>query len=194
MGTPPVSASEQPPEPLRLPTSRLLLREFTLDDAPAVLSSHQDPRYLRFSPWEHRTEAGAREFVQRFVDWQRETPRTGYQLAIALADTGELIGNVGLRLPARYALVAEAGFELDPRHWGNGYATEAARGLVQYGFRELGLQRVHSHCVIENTASARVLERLGMKLEGKLRQHEFFKGRWWDVLLYGILASEWNPL
>lgn len=172
-----------------LRTERLLLREFTGDDWPAVLAYQRDPRYLRFYEWTERSEADVRAFVQQFIDQQAESPRIEIQLAIILG--GEVVGIVGLRRASAGARVADTGFELAPQCWGRGYATEAARALLGYGFAELGLHRVTAHCVAENTASARVLERLGMRREGRLREHEFFEGRWWDTLLYGILEREW---
>jgi RimJ/RimL family protein N-acetyltransferase len=65
--------------------------------------------------------------------------------------------------------------------------------MVDFGFRELRLQRITSWCIADNVASARVLDRLGFKREGRLRRNEFFKGRWWDTLLYALLAEEWQP-
>ena len=64
--------------------------------------------------------------------------------------------------------------------------------MTDFGFRELGLRRISSWCIADNEASARVLERLGFVKEGKLRSNEFFKGRWWDTLLYAVLAEEWR--
>ena len=89
---------------------------------------------------------------------------------------------------------ADIGYELDPRQWGKGYATEAAQALVDYGFKELGLFRLSSWCIADNTPSVRVLERLGFRQEGRLRRNEFFKGRWWDTLLYALLRDEWESL
>ncbi len=177
---------------MQLKTERLLLREFTSGDWPSVLAYQRDPRYRRFTAWTERTEADLQAFIQRFVDWQREEPRCKVQLAITIAASGELIGNVGLRRPAAGAQVAEMGFELSSMHWGLGYATEAASALLRFGFEELALHRISAHCIAENTASARVLEKLGMSLEGRLRESEYLKERWWDVLLYGILAAEWQ--
>ena len=61
---------------------------------------------------------------------------------------------------------------------------------LAFGFGDLGLHRVWAHCVAENAASARVLEKVGLRQEGRLREHEVFKGRWWDTLLYAILDRE----
>jgi [ribosomal protein S5]-alanine N-acetyltransferase len=173
-----------------LPTERLLLREFTEDDWPAVLAYQRDPRYLRYSEWTERTEDDVRAFVQRFIDYQHESPRSKLQLAITL--DGEVIGNVGLRRATAEARVADTGYELAPDHWGRGYATEAARALLAHGFEDPGLHRVTAYCVAENTGSVRVLTKLGMQPEGRLREHEFFKDRWWDHLLFGILRREWE--
>ena len=173
-------------------TDRLLLREFVVDDWPAVLAYQQNPRYLRLYPWTERTEAEARDFVRMFVDQQAESPRRKSQLAVSLPDSGLLIGNCGIRRKPENDWEADIGYELAPDYWGRGYATEAARAIVSFGFRELGLHRISSWCIADNAASARVLERVGLKLEGRLRQNEYFKGRWWDTLLYGMPVGEWR--
>ena len=157
-----------------------------------MVAYRSDPGFRRFSPDAADVAAESGELLERFIGWQRERPRVREQLAIVLAGSGEVVGNVGLRRGSPTDRVAETGFELAPAHWGQGYATEAARTLLHHGFAELGLHRVHAHCVAENVASARVLERLGMRKEGVLREHEFFRERWWDVFLYGILEREWR--
>jgi RimJ/RimL family protein N-acetyltransferase len=179
---------------MRLVTDRLEMREFVEADWAAVLAYQRDPRYLRYYPWTDRTPDDARTFVGIFLDWQRERPRRRFQLAITLRQGGELIGNCGLRRKRDNDWEADLGYELAPAHWGRGYATEAARSMVDFGFRELALDRVSSWCIAENIASARVLERLGFRQEGRLRRNEFFKGRWWDTLLYALLREEWKEL
>ena len=77
-------------------------------------------------------------------------------------------------------------------HWGHGYATEAARALVTFGFEELGLARISSWCISENVRSSRVLDKIGMHLEGRLRANERFRDRWWDTSLYALLRDEWE--
>jgi len=177
---------------MMLNTDRLLLREFEEDDWRAVLAYQSDPRYLRYYAWDERPEEEVRAFVRMFVAQQEETPRWKYQLAIVLKEEGRLIGNCGLRRAAPGARVADIGYEIDPRYWGRGYATEAARAIVAFGFGELRLHRLWAACVLENTGSSRVLEKLGMRREGHLRENEWMKGRWWDTLLYGILDYEWR--
>jgi [ribosomal protein S5]-alanine N-acetyltransferase len=174
-----------------LTTNRLILREFVADDWPAVLAYQSDPRYLRYYDWTERSAEDVRTFVQMFLDWQQQQPRHKFQLAVTLKADGRLIGNCGIRLASPGAQSAEIGYELAPDQWGHGYATEAARTIVAFGFGELGLHRITADCIAENLASAHVLEKIGMRREGQLRESEWMKGRWWDALLYGILDREW---
>ena len=175
-----------------LTTERLILREFVADDWPAVLEYQSDPLYLRYYDWTGQTPEGAREFVQMFLDYQQQQPRFKFQLAITTKDTGQLIGNCGIRMAAPGAHQADIGYELSPKQWGRGYATEAAREMVRFGFEHLRVHRVWSWCVADNVGSAHVLEKLGLRLEGRLRHNEFYKGRSWDTLMYGILEEEWR--
>jgi len=176
---------------MMLTTTRLLLREFRESDWQAVLEYQRDPLYLRYNPWMHRTEADARNFVRMCIAWQEEQPRTKFQFAIILKEQARLIGNCGIRMRNLDAHEADIGYELDSRYWGQGYATEAARALLGFGFGELRLHRIWAYCIAENVASARVLERIGMQREGRLREKEWMKGRWWDTLVYAILEREW---
>ena len=173
-----------------LTTKRLILREFEEEDWRAVLAYQSHPLYLRYYPWTHRTEQDVRAFVRRFLAQREEEPRTKFQFAITLASRGQLIGNAGIRMKTPEAREADIGYELDPRYWGCGYATEAAGALLALGFRELKLHRIWAQCIAENTASARVLEKIGMRQEGHLRENEWVKDRWWDTSLYAILEHE----
>ena len=179
---------------MQITAKRLVLREFGADDWRAMLDYQRDPLYLRYYPWEDRDETAVRDFVDLFRDWQSERPRRRFQLAIVHQENGQLIGNCGLRRKPENEWEADLGYELSPRYWGHGYATEAARAMVDFGFREVGLQRVSSWCIADNLASARVLERLGFRREGRLRRNEYFKGRWWDTLLYALLAEDWQSV
>ena len=173
-----------------LQTPRLILREFAAGDWPAVLAYQSDPRYLRYYAWEGRTPEAVQAFVQMFLDHQRETPRLRYQLAVTLRETGELIGNCGIRLATSETHEAEIGYEPAPDHWGRGYATEAVAAILRFGFDELRVHRITAWLVAENVASARVVEKNGLRLEGRLRDKEVFKGRYWDVLLYAKVADD----
>ena len=109
-----------------------------------------------------------------------------------LRENGRLIGNGGVRKKLYEDSEAELGYELDSRYWGKGYGTEAAGALLAFGFNGLGLHRIYAQCIAENIASARVLEKNGLRLEGHFRENEWMKGRWWDTLHYAILDHEWQ--
>jgi RimJ/RimL family protein N-acetyltransferase len=177
---------------MNLETTRLILRDFTADDWPAVLAYQSDPRYLRYYEWTGRTAAEVQAFVQMFLDHQRQQPRTRFQLAVTLKPDGRLIGNCGIRLRHAGSHEAEIGYELAHDAWRQGYATEAATEIIRFGFETLGVHRITAEVVADNAGSIRVLERLGMRREGHFRDRERYKGRWWDVLAYAILEDEWR--
>lgn len=175
-----------------LATDRLLLREFVEKDWRAVLAYQSDRRYPKYYRRTHRTAEQVRDFVHGFIEWQGERPRTKYQLAIVLQAEGRLIGTCGIRVESADFRRANIGYEIAPAYWAKGYATEAARAILAFGFGELRLHRIWARCVAENAASYRVLEKIGMRREGRLREEEWMKGRWWDILVYGILDYEWR--
>jgi RimJ/RimL family protein N-acetyltransferase len=175
-----------------LSTERLALREIELDDGPAVLAWQSDPAYLRFYPWTRRTEEDVREFVRMLVAWRIEEPRTRFQLAVTLSESGTLIGTCGVRKRAVDATEADVGIELAPAHWSRGYAAEAMRAVIDFAFRELKLHRVWAQCVAGNAAAVRLVERLGMTREGRLREQVRIGDRWHDALVYGLLENEWR--
>jgi ribosomal-protein-alanine N-acetyltransferase len=179
-------------------TERLRLREFVIEDWRAVQAYHQDPRYQRYYPERALSDTAEHAFVLGFIEDQNAKPRLYYQFALQLLQTGKLIGNVGIRLRSLgkrepEARQADIGYELDPAYWGRGFASEAARAVLEFGFMELRVHRIWAYCLAENLASAHVLEKLGMRLEGRLREDEYFKGRWWDSLIYAILEQQWRP-
>ncbi len=85
---------------------------------------------------------------------------------------------------------AEIGYALSRRYWGEGYMSEAVNAVIEFGFREMLLNRIVARCEVNNIASARVMEKVGMQLEGILRQQLFVKGRYWDLKIYSLLREE----
>lgn len=177
---------------LRFTTNRLILREFAEDDWRATLAYQSDPLYLRYYEWTDRTEEDVRGFVGLFLAQQAEQPRRKFPFALTRKEDGRLIGNGGVRVNDAKMREANIGYELDPRLWGHGLATEAARELLRFGFAELGMHRIYAECVADNAAPARVLDKIGMQREARLREKTWFKDRWWDILIYAILEGEWR--
>jgi len=175
-----------------LTTDRLVVREFREDDVPSVHEYGSDPEVVRFMPWGPNTEDDTTAFVERAVLFQADDPRATYELAVTLAADGKLIGGCGIHGISFANRSASMGYCLRRDVWGRGYATEAARALVAFGFRSLGLHRLVATCDTENAASARVLEKLGMRREALFREDTLLRGRWRDSYLYAILESEWK--
>ncbi|MDQ3004105.1 MAG: GNAT family N-acetyltransferase [Chloroflexota bacterium] len=177
---------------MKLETERLILRDFVKDDWQEVMAYQSDPLYLRYNDWTERTPEAVQEFVGWFLDQQQQNPRIKFQLAVVLKSNNQLIGNCGVRMNDVDAHEADIGYELNPKQWNHGYATEAASAIIDFGFSRFGVHRIWASCVAENVGSAHVLEKLGMQLEGRLREHKYFKGRWWDTLMYAVIVDEWK--
>lgn len=171
-------------------TDRLVLRRFRLDDAAVLASYRSVPEVARYQSWTSPYSLDkARYAVQTMVAADPSQPGW-FQYAVELADEKHLIGDVGVNL-ADNLRQAEIGYTLAPDQQGHGYATEAVRAVLDHLFRVQGLHRVSAECDARNTASARLLERLGFTREGLRRQHTWIKHEWTDDLLYGLLAEEW---
>jgi ribosomal-protein-alanine N-acetyltransferase len=115
-------------------TERLLLRELSEEDWPAVLAYQSTPEYLRYYAWTERTPEAVQEFVRMLAALRHETPRLAFQFAVVLPETGQLIGNCGMRIRDPELRAGDIGYEFDPRFWGRGYATEVARAMLAFGF------------------------------------------------------------
>lgn len=180
--------------PLTLLSQRVLLRDFCLDDWPAVHSYAVRPEVYRFQPWEPSTPDEARKFVEVSIAEAQTQPRTNYSLAIILMTTDQVIGSCNLKIHSQQFQHGELGYFLHPDYWNQGYATEVTRCLLRFGFTNCALHRIVGMCDPRNTASARVLEKVGMQYEGRLREIMFIQDGWRDSLLYSILKHEWQPL
>lgn len=173
-----------------LTTERLLLRELTEDDFDAVHAYGSDPEVVEFVPWGPNTEQVTRDFLERNIRKAEADPRQDFVFGVVPHDTGRLVGSIGLYCNGHQAML---GYAFGREAWGRGYATEAARAMVGMAFEVLHLRRVWASCDPDNTASARVLQKCGMTLEGQLREDNDIRGRLRDSLVWGILEREWPP-
>ena len=151
-------------------TDRLVLRNWREEDRQAFFEMNADPKIMRFFD-KTRSRAEADAVFDRFV---HEIDRDGYGFwAVELRSAGQVIGFTGLRdidFDAPFTPSIEIGWRLLTPHWGNGYATEAARACLAYGFEQMGLAEIVSFAVPENWPSRRVMERIGMRREP---EHDF---------------------
>jgi len=179
--------------PPPLVTDRLVLRDLRLDDARAVAGRAGDRRVARFLiavPTPYPVSLAARWIEGRLAWW----PARGVTMAIARRDDpDELLGTASLRRFARDRR-AELGYWLGADAWGHGFATEAAGALIDFGFRDLDLERIYAQVLEGNAASCRVLEKLGMINEGTRRRHVRKGRRLHDVDMFGLLRTEWEYL
>lgn len=181
---------------MRLPTptlhtERLTLRPIVDTDAEALVELQSDPHVLRYwdePPWTDPSQ------VERFFARCRnlEETGTGARVAIDLTVDGTFLGWCNISDYKPDFRSAAMGYCLREVAWGHGYATEAARALLQWAFDHLDLNRVQSEADTRNVASRRVLEKLGFVLEGTLREDVTVNGDVSDSWVLGLLRREWE--
>lgn len=175
---------------VRLTTPRLVLRELALEDAPAVQAWAADPEVARYMPWGPNTPEETEAFLRGVVPTRWETPRRTFELGVVLRASGGLVGACGIRIRSPEDRVADLGYAFRRDAWGQGLATEAARALVEFGFRTLRMHRIWATCHVDNARSARVLEKVGMQHEGRLRENVLKNGAWRDSWLYAVVEGD----
>src|SRR5215470_7506843 len=174
---------------VELTGTRVRLREFKegdLDSSMRIVGDDRVTNWLSFDSINRDQQA------QRLADIRERaghTPRTEYYLAVATLADDELIGFGRLGLGGVKA--AKLGGAIAAEHWSHGYAVDAARTLITYGFSTLELHRITAAAGPDNTASIAILRRLGFTHEGRLRDHVFTNGSWRDSELYSLLVHEW---
>ena len=184
------SAEQSLDQPI-LETLRLSLRPFTLDDAPTVqkLAGRVEIADTTLNiPHPYRDGV-----AEAWILSHKQLFRLGAlsNFAIVLRATSELIGAVGLRIEPSHSR-AELGYWIGVPYWNHGYCTEAARAVVEYGFKVLQLNRIHASHLRRNPASGRVMAKLGMSYEGRLRQHVLKSDAFEDLEKYAILRNDYR--
>ena len=174
-------------------TERLLLRPFEERDLDALHAIYSDETVVRWLYNDVRTPEESRELLgHKIAGAALRGEGEWLSAAVALRQSGELVGDVSLLWASEAHRQGELGFVFHPSHQGNGYATEASRPMLAFAFEELGLHRVVGRLEPRNTGSARVLEKLGMRREAHLVENEWVKGEWQSELVYALLAREWR--
>ncbi|MGK5556307.1 GNAT family N-acetyltransferase [Actinomadura kijaniata] len=178
-----------------LETERLLLRPFATGDLEELHAYQSLPEVARFLYWEPRTVEESRVFLrQKMAATALEKEGDWLVLAVEQRATGALIGEVNLQWRSQQHRQGEIGYIFNPAYHGRGFATEAAGMVLRLGFELMDLHRVCGRLDGRNEASARVLERLGMRREAHLVENEFVKGEWCDEVVYAMLRREWDAL
>lgn len=168
-------------------TERLILRETMPEDAPAIYRLFADPLVTRYYDLEPYTSVGQAEALIDFFDESFELERA-IRWGIERKKDGALMGTCGYVWLRTHR--GEIGYELHSDYWRRGYMSEALDAILDFGFTELGLNRIEALTMLENEASMGLLRSLGFQQEGILRQHDFFKGQFHDMRLFAILRGE----
>jgi ribosomal-protein-alanine N-acetyltransferase len=176
-----------------LQIDRLVLREFTVEDAPVVqrlVGEWEVARTMWHIP--HPYEDG---WAEEWIDSCRPAFEAGERVSFAavLREGGTLVGSIALHLNARDDN-GEIGYWIGRPYWGQGYATEAAREVVRYGFEELRLHRVHANHLDSNPASGKVLQKVGMSREGTRPEHYKKWETYEDRVDYRLLVRDWRNI
>jgi RimJ/RimL family protein N-acetyltransferase len=175
---------------LPITTERLVLRRYTHDDVQDVLEFASQPSVAGATPEIEGTEEGIRRYIDLQNSYQPFEKGKVFDLAIERKRDGKVMGlSTLICREHRQGLI---GWALGIEYRGQGYATEAAKALMSYAFRSLGLHRIQADTSGDNSDSWGVMERLGMRREAQLREAVYKQGRWGDKYIYGMLSDEWR--
>lgn len=169
---------------MQLETERLLIRDFAEDDFDAVHAYGSDPEVVRYMIFPPSTPENTREHLARCTTFAQEQPRRIYDMGIVEKASGRLIGGITVGLLEEVPGEAAFSYLFNRNSWGRGYATEALKAMARFGFEELGLRRLTDSCDIQNTASARVMEKAGFR---RLSEDD-------GELVYALTADEWQAM
>jgi ribosomal-protein-alanine N-acetyltransferase len=174
-----------------LETMRLRLRRLSMHDAGDIFEYASDPEVSKYVLWDHhRTIADSKSYLKHVLFlYSKGIPASW---GIVLKEENKLIGTGGYQWWSVADSKAEVGYVISKSYWNKGYMTEALEEILRFGFEQMELVRIEAKCFVQNTASVRVMEKCGMKLEGTLRSYKYVKGNFGDFKLYSILSSEFN--
>lgn len=178
---------------LNIQSSRLLIRDFSKSDWESLHRLYMMPETVRYNPSGYPENEAATRLLAEGWSVQRDAPdREQYTAAIINQADGCFVGVISLdRGEVKYRK-AEVWYKLLPEYWGRGYATEAMKSMLSFGFGQLKLHRIECGCSIHNIGSYRVMEKAGMIREGVKRKALPLEDGWHDAYMYGILASEFD--
>jgi [ribosomal protein S5]-alanine N-acetyltransferase len=180
-------------QPPTLTTSRLILRTIKESDLDGLFAYASNPNVTRYTLFEtHQSLDDTRAFLRDRV-WPAYAEKHASPLAICFKNRPDrLIGAIGCFWASRPNKTMELGYVIAEEFWGRGIVAEAAKALLDNTFATYhDVVRIQAHCMAENLASARVMQKIGMKFEGTLRQAVFRRGKSWDMLMYSALRHEW---
>ncbi|MED1864882.1 GNAT family protein [Fictibacillus nanhaiensis] len=175
-----------------LKTSRILFREIVAEDWRSIHQYASQEIVSQYQPWGPNLENDSIAYVNEVMNDAKKNPRIRYAFAIVENHSKKLIGAGELQITSLTNRVGEIGYVIHPDYWGKGFATETGQLLLKFGFEDVQLHRIFATCDPRNKASEKVLMKLDMKLEGKMRENILLKDGWRDSLLFSMLEHEWK--
>jgi len=177
---------------MELHTPRLRLNALHLDDAEELFAYRADPAVFRYQGWCPASVVEARNFIERQAGASLDTPDSWVQRAIRRRDSGALIGDLGIHVPAEVDGSVEFGVTIAPAWQGRGYATEALREVFAWLFGPPRHRRIQASVDPRNLASMAMLRSLGMRQEAHHLESLWLQGEWVDDVVFALLAREWR--
>jgi RimJ/RimL family protein N-acetyltransferase len=177
----------------RITTKRLILRPLVLADADDLYEYQSVAEVVTYIPWPQRThdqvvEALAKASASSKLDFEGDYALLG----IVLPGDDKVIGQISLMYKSKENQTAEFGYVINPKYSGQGYATEATEAAIDYLFSTGKFRRIYAHLDVRNSASEKLVKRLGLRKEAEFKEEEFFKGEWTDTMIYATLKNEWS--
>ncbi|MFC0470315.1 GNAT family protein [Halalkalibacter kiskunsagensis] len=176
----------------KLTSTRVYLREINEKDWVDVHEYASQEKVCKYQPWGPNTEEDSKVFVEEVLIHASQNPRTRFVFSIVNKENQRMIGVGEFNIRDFNNRTGEIAYIVNPNYWGNGFGTEVARLLVEFGFSEFKLHRIYATCDPRNIGSSRVLEKIGMTKEGRIREDLLIKEGWRDSLLYSVLEQEWS--
>ncbi|SDY31890.1 GNAT family N-acetyltransferase [Salimicrobium album] len=171
---------------------RVNLRDMEEKDWVDVHKYASQDKVCQYQPWGPNSEQESEDFVKQVIFDAKKENRSRFVFAIIVKENGKLIGAGEINIRNYTNRVGEIAYIINPEYWGLGYATEVAKLLIPFGFNQLNLHRIFATCDPRNIGSSRVLEKVGMTEEGRIREDLLIKDGWRDSLIFSILEQEWN--
>lgn len=169
-------------------TTRTILRPFAASDNESLFRYRSDAETNRYQGWIPKSIEEVDEFIRK-IPVEFNKPETWFQLAIEVKEGNKLIGDVGIHFIDDHQ--CELGVTLIKDTHGKGLATEVLKAVIEYLFIKLHKHRITASIDPENTASIKLVERLGFRKEAHFKQSLLIDGHWIDDIIYAILSSEW---
>ncbi len=174
---------------MNINTERLILRDYRAEDWERVHIYGADPEFSRYEFWGPNTIEDTKKFISDVLVSAGAIPRFKFDLAVCLKESGLLIGGCGIRRETEHSHVANLGWAINTDFQNKGFATEAARALIEYGFKNLKLSVIYATCDTRNVASFKVMEKLGMTKVGFIKGSKEVKGHVRDTFRYEIVSE-----